>query len=62
MVISLLRQKNGELCGICKEYLGDAPVEIDHIIPVSRGGSGDADNLQLTHKECNRQKLSRHHH
>lgn len=32
-------------------------VEVDHIIPKSRGGQLYAiDNLQLSHRECNRQK------
>lgn len=34
--------------------------EVDHIIPVSRGGAPyDIDNLQLTHHKCNRQKSNR---
>ncbi len=35
-------------------------LEVDHIIPVSRGGAPyDIDNLQLTHHRCNRQKFNR---
>lgn len=34
--------------------------EIDEIIPVSRGGSPyDFDNLQLTHRKCNRLKSNK---
>jgi 5-methylcytosine-specific restriction endonuclease McrA len=34
--------------------------EVDHIIPISRGGAAyDIDNLQLTHAKCNRQKSNR---
>lgn len=53
-------ERDGWICQICKE-----PVErsahhpnplapsLDHIIPVSKGGSSDPSNLQLTHLRCN---------
>lgn len=35
-------------------------VEVDHIVPRSRGGSlYEIDNLQLTHSKCNRKKGGR---
>lgn len=42
-------------CGICDEPLGEF-TELDHIKPLSRGGRHVADNLQLTHRSCNRKK------
>lgn len=34
--------------------------EVDHIIPISRGGAPyDIDNLQLTHRRCNRLKSNK---
>lgn len=45
-------------CGICGERLGPK-YEIDHIIPVSKGGSGDASNLQWVHPTCNKSKGSK---
>lgn len=52
------------MCAICHKPIDlDAPkntplaVEVDHIVPRSRGGSLYAlDNLQLTHHRCNRKK------
>lgn len=52
------------ICAIChKEIDLEAPpfhplaVEVDHIIPRSRGGAiYELDNLQLTHSQCNRKK------
>jgi 5-methylcytosine-specific restriction endonuclease McrA len=52
------------ICAIChKEIDLEAPpfhplaVEVDHIVPRSRGGAVyDLDNLQLTHSQCNRKK------
>ena len=31
-------------------------LEIDHIIPLSRGGKEDEDNMQILCKKCNREK------
>lgn len=55
------------ICAIChKEIDLEAPpfhplaVEVDHIVPRSRGGAiYDLDNLQLTHSQCNRKKGAR---
>ena len=32
---------------------GSVNINIDHIIPVSKGGGSEIDNLALTHKTCN---------
>ena len=40
-------------CGFTDE------LEIDHIIPVSKGGRADEDNLQVLCRHCNRKKKDR---
>lgn len=52
-----------DYCAICGGLVdktlpagSDFSPEIDHIIPVSKNGLSDIDNLQLTHRICNRQK------
>jgi 5-methylcytosine-specific restriction endonuclease McrA len=30
--------------------------EVDHIIPVARGGKDNISNIMLTHQQCNREK------
>ncbi len=55
------------VCAICHTAIDlEAPafsplaVEVDHIVPRSRGGHLYAlDNLQLTHSRCNRKKGAR---
>ena len=42
-------------CGATKE---ETTLEIDHIIPVSKGGTNDITNLQTLCKECNRAKYT----
>ncbi len=48
-------KRDGGICGICK-----LPVvgrwELDHRIPIARGGSHTYKNVQVAHPGCNRQK------
>ena len=49
-------------CEICGEEINTKTkskkkrLSIDHIVPKSRGGSNDIDNLQLSHCKCNSDK------
>jgi hypothetical protein len=57
-LINSLYQRHGGICGICGEEIDfdlDA-IEIDHIMPRAKGGKDSWNNLQLSHKECNRYK------
>jgi 5-methylcytosine-specific restriction endonuclease McrA len=45
-------------CGICGEP-ADGVIELDHIIPLSRDGTHEPDNVQLAHRLCNRKKHAR---
>lgn len=51
-------RKNAAL--IC-EYCGDecGPFEVDHIIPLARGGADDHQNMAMACKSCNRSKGDR---
>jgi len=46
------------LCGICHKKV-EGKYHIDHIIPLSRGGLHEQDNLQVTHPLCNWRKNNR---
>lgn len=51
-------RQNG-VCALCGTGLslraeGDLAATVDHIIPVSKGGTGAASNLRAAHKLCNR--------
>lgn len=54
-------------CAICNGYIDvtlpafkPLAVEVDHIVPRSRGGAlYELDNLQLSHSRCNRKKGAR---
>ena len=47
-------------CQICGATVKDgAKLEIDHCIPVSKGGTNDENNLQVLCQQCNREKHNR---
>ena len=41
---------------VCVQCGAQPPLELDHIIPVARGGSSELNNLQSLCKPCNRKK------
>ena len=43
-------------CGICGNFVPPNEMTIDHIIPISKGGTYDLDNLQCCCKKCNQIK------
>jgi 5-methylcytosine-specific restriction endonuclease McrA len=56
MVISLLRERDGDICGICGETVELGEEGIDHILDLSAGGSHDAENIHLVHRQCNMER------
>ena len=49
----LVRDRTCRLCGAGRD---EAVLEVDHIVPRSRGGSNDPDNLQVLCRPCNQGK------
>lgn len=49
-------QRQGGACTHCKAI---APLTRDHVIPVSRGGSDDIQNIQALCRPCNSRKCNR---
>lgn len=45
-------------CAWCLQSFGDETPNVDHYIPLAKGGSNDKKNLRLLHKSCNLQKSS----
>ena len=51
-----LMEKAGYKCAQCGST---EKLEVDHIIPISRGGNGDIENLRILCRSCNRKKRTR---
>ena len=53
-------QRDGNRCVVCGQGAADGvTLEIDHILPVSKGGSDEKSNLQVLCTPCNRGKSNR---
>jgi len=51
--------RDGFQCVLCGDSGKDAKLEIDHIIPVSNGGTSSVDNLRTLCFKCNRGKSNK---
>lgn len=51
--------RDGYTCQYCGRKAPDVALEIDHVIPVSKGGTNDIDNLVTACYDCNRGKSDR---
>ncbi len=55
----VIYERDGGRCHICGVDVPLDEFEIDHIVPVSRGGTSDPMNLSTSHRDCNRRKATR---
>ena len=51
----VLKREN-QICSECGNSVKDEYIEFDHIIPWSKGGSSDENNIRLLCKKCNRKR------
>ena len=52
----LILRRDNYMCVYCYADLRKVPIEIDHLVPVSRQGDNRIGNLQSTCRTCNRRK------
>ena len=52
-------ERDDGVCGICGGDVDPFDFHVDHIIPLSRGGSHTFDNVQASHPLCNARKASK---
>jgi 5-methylcytosine-specific restriction endonuclease McrA len=55
----MVLQRDGFICRLCGEPVNGSELHFDHRLPLSRGGSNESDNLQVTHATCNLEKGAR---
>lgn len=58
IMLRVVRRDN-YTCQLCGKHLIDDEIEFDHKIPLSKGGSTEESNIQLTCIKCNRAKRDR---
>ena len=59
-LIQELIVRDGHHCYLCvDDFTDDDPLTIEHVLPLSRGGTWDMPNLKLAHKSCNQRKADR---
>lgn len=58
IMLRIVRRDN-YTCQICGKHLKDDEMEFDHIIPISKGGSSEENNIRLTCFKCNRSKSNK---
>ena len=47
------------VCPLCETLIADsATAHVDHVVPLSRGGTNARSNLQAVHARCNRRKMT----
>lgn len=56
---SFVRQRDNETCYLCGRWVSVHDVSLDHVVPLSKGGSHTYDNVRLAHKDCNSKKGDR---
>ena len=68
MTVESLAKRDGIKCNICtkpvnmsKSGLDPLGPTIDHLLPVSKGGTNDSFNLALAHRRCNTSRGNRGH-
>ena len=56
ITMSKVYTRDKGICVICKEPCPKGDASLDHVIPLSKGGSHTWGNIQLAHFNCNSQK------
>ncbi len=49
-------QRDSGKCHICGKHVSAQDFHLDHLVPLSRGGTHTRDNIALAHPFCNRQR------
>jgi HNH endonuclease len=53
---SAVYDRDGGICYLCNSVVDKDESDLDHVVPLSRGGLHSYSNVKLTHSSCNRRK------
>jgi hypothetical protein len=59
LVRRLVIRRDGYVCALCGGKVAPDELDIDHVVPRSKGGSDEPENLQVAHRLCNQRKGNR---
>lgn len=66
MSVREVYEKDGGRCQLCKKKIDwsirwpdPMSMSVDHIIPISKGGTDDITNVQATHFHCNSKRQNK---
>lgn len=54
-----LYARDGGVCHLCGQPVAFEKMQLDHVIPLARGGEHTAANLKVAHGRCNRRKWAK---
>lgn len=52
-------ERDEGLCHLCTEPCAREEFTLDHVVPVSRGGTHTANNVKVAHRSCNGRKAAK---
>lgn len=53
---SVIYERDGGICHICNTFVHPDELDMDHVIPINRGGEHSYNNIKVSHGICNRRK------
>ncbi len=53
ITLAKIFKKDAGLCYLCKKWVKPGVASMDHVYPLSKGGTHTWDNVKLTHLRCN---------
>jgi 5-methylcytosine-specific restriction endonuclease McrA len=52
-------ERDGSMCHICGKKCEASEIHLDHVVPLAKGGTHDAENLRVACAKCNLEKGAR---
>lgn len=56
--LRVIYERDGDKCGVCGKAISFEESTLDHIWPLSKGGTHEPSNSQIAHKRCNSRKIN----
>jgi len=57
--LDVIRERDNQMCHLCNRWVSIHEASLDHVIPLSKGGEHNEDNIKLAHSVCNSKKGDR---